>query len=144
MPEHRNEQQQTCMSPEPGAKPNGREVKWAECSLIIGMGYWVQVFSLILNSSVCLSAGIQSAKDSVPKTLVRILHSAEEGNLPHFDSSIACLCQRIEINNKHVYRQSQVLKPNGSEVKWAGCPLILGTGCCAQVFCLILDISVGL
>ena len=28
-----------------------------------------------------------------------------------FDSNIACLCQSIEINNKHVYRQSQVRKP---------------------------------
>ena len=42
-------------------------------------------FSLILDSSVGLSAGIQSAGDSVPGTLwVRILHSAEEDNLSHF------------------------------------------------------------
>ena len=39
------------------------------CSLIIGTGYWVQFFSLILNSSVGLSAYIQSAGDSVPETL---------------------------------------------------------------------------
>ena len=43
--------------------------------------------------------------------------SAEEDNLSPLDSNIACLCQSIEINNKHVYRQSQVQKPNGSEVK---------------------------
>ena len=30
--------------------------------------------------------------------------------------------------------QSQVRKPNGSEVKWAECSLIIGTGCWAQVF----------
>ena len=36
-------------------------VKWAECSLIIGTGCRVQVFSLILDSSVGLSASIQSA-----------------------------------------------------------------------------------
>ena len=84
-------------------KPNGSGVEWAECSLIIGMGCWVQVFTLILDSSVGLSAGIQSAGDSVPKTLVQILHSAEEDNLSPFDLKTACLCQSIEINNnKHV------------------------------------------
>ena len=51
----------------------------------------------------------------------------------------------IEINNKkHVYRQSQVRKPTGSEVEWAECLLIIGTGCRVQVFSLILDSSVGL
>ena len=46
--------------------------------------------------------GIQSAGDSVPETLVRILHSAEEDNLSPFDAKFACLCQSIEINNnKH-------------------------------------------
>ena len=45
-------------------------VKWAECSLIIGTGCRVQVFSLILDSSVGLSAGIQSAGDLVSETLM--------------------------------------------------------------------------
>ena len=81
---------------------NGSGVDWAECSLIIGTGCWVQVFSLILDSSVGLSAGIQSAGDSVPKTLVQILHSAEEDKLSPFDVKIACLCQSIEISDKHV------------------------------------------
>ena len=73
---------------------------WAECSLIIGTGCRVQVFSLIIDSPVSLSAGIQSAGDSVPETRwVRILHSAEEDNY----SKTACLYQSIEINNnKHV------------------------------------------
>ena len=44
-------------------------VKWAECSLIIGAGCRVQVFSLILDSSVGLSTGIQSAGDLVSETL---------------------------------------------------------------------------
>ena len=35
----------------------------------VGTGYWVQVFSLIPDSSVSLSAGIQSAEDSVSATL---------------------------------------------------------------------------
>ena len=52
--------------------PTGSGVEWAGCSLIIGTGCRVQVFSLILDSSVGLSAGIQSAGDSVPKTESRI------------------------------------------------------------------------
>ena len=43
-------------------------VKWAEYSLIIGTGCRVQVFSLILDSSVGLSASIQSAGDLVSET----------------------------------------------------------------------------
>ena len=58
---------------------------------------------LILDSSVSVSVGIKSVGDSVPKTLVQILHSAEEDNLSPFDLKIACLCQSIEINNKHVW-----------------------------------------
>ena len=50
--------------------PNGSGVEWAECSLIIGTGCRVQVFSLILDSSVSLSAGIQSAGDLVSETLM--------------------------------------------------------------------------
>ena len=50
-------------------KPTGSGVEWAECSLIIGTGCRVQVFSLILKSSVGLSAGIQSAGDLVSETL---------------------------------------------------------------------------
>ena len=69
--------------------------------LYIGTGCRVQVFSLILDSSVSLSAGIQSAGDSVPVTLpVRILHSTEEYNLSPFYSKLACLCQSIEIKKK--------------------------------------------
>ena len=64
-----------------------------------------------------------------------ILPSAEEDILSLFDSKITCLCQNIKINNnKHVYRQSQVRKPVGSEVNWAECSLIIGTGCWVQIF----------
>ena len=120
-------------------------VKWAECSLIIGTGCPVQVFSLILDSSVCLSGSIQSAGDLAHGARVQILHSAVEHNLSPFDLNIACLCQSIEINNnKYVYRQSQVRKSTDSGVKWAECSLIIGTGCRVQVFSLILDSSVGL
>ena len=79
-----------------------------------------QAFSLLANR--CL------------RPCVRILHSAEEDNLTPFHSNIAYLCQSIEINNsKHEYRQSQVRKPTGSEVEWAECLLIIGTGCRVQV-----------
>ena len=44
----------------------------------------------------------------------------------------------------HVYRQNQVQRPTGNEVKWAECSLIIGTGYQVHVFCLILDSSVGL
>ena len=40
-------------------------VKWAECSLIIGTGCRVQVFSLILGNSAGLSASIHSLGDLV-------------------------------------------------------------------------------
>ena len=50
--------------------PNGCGVEWAECSLIKGTGCRVQVFSLILDCSVGLSAGIQSAGDLVSDTLM--------------------------------------------------------------------------
>ena len=79
-------------------KSIGSEVKWAECSLIIGTGCWV--FSLILDSSVGLWVGIQSAGELVSETSqLRILHSAEEDNLSPFDSKIPCLCKSIESNN---------------------------------------------
>ena len=55
-------------------------------------------FCLILDSSVGLSAGIQSAKDWVSETpWVRILHSAEEDDWSPFDSKIACLCQSMYV-----------------------------------------------
>ena len=50
--------------------PNGCGVKWAECSLIKGTDCRVQVVSLILDSSVGLSVGIQSAGDLVSETLM--------------------------------------------------------------------------
>ena len=80
--------------------------KWAECSLNIGTGCWVQVFSLILDSSVGLSASwiFSLLANWCLGPRVQILHSAEEHNLSPFDLNIACLCQSIEINNnKHVY-----------------------------------------
>ena len=68
--------------------------------LSYGRAIEFKFLSLILDSSVGLSAGIQSAGDPVPETLVRISNSAEQDNLSPFDSKIACLCQNIAINNK--------------------------------------------
>ena len=86
----------------------------------IAQSVFQQAFSLLANR--CL------------RPWVRILHSAEEDNLSFCDSNIACLCQSIKINNnKHVYHQSPVRKPTGSEVEWAECLLIIGTGCRVQV-----------
>ena len=79
-----------------GRKPTGSGVEWAECSLTIRTGCRIHVYSLVLESSVGLSAGIQSAGD--------LVHSAEEDNLSPFHSNIACTCQSIQINNSiHVY-----------------------------------------
>ena len=126
-------------------KPIGSKVEWAECLLIIGTGCRVQVFSLILDSSVGLSAGIQSAGEQASENLGSNPAFSRGRHHFLFDSNIACLCQSIEINNnKHVYRQSQVRKPIGSKVEWAECLLIIGTACRVQVFSLILDSSVGL
>ena len=46
----------------------GSGVEWAACSLIMGTGCRVRVYSLILDSSVGLSVGIQSAGDLVSET----------------------------------------------------------------------------
>ena len=79
----------------------------AECSLIIGTGCRVHVFSLILDSSVGLLVGIQSAGDLVSQALGSnpAFSRGEEDNLSPFDSKIACQCQSsIEINNnKYIY-----------------------------------------
>ena len=75
-------------------------VKWAECSLIIGMGCRVQVFLAwsSIAQSVCQRAfSLLAIWCLGPR--VQILHSAEEHNLCPFDLNIACLCQSIEINN---------------------------------------------
>ena len=96
--------------------------------MITVTGCWVQVFSLILDSSVGLSASIQYG-DLVSETL-----GFEEDNLSPFDSNIGSLCQSIEINySKHVYRQSQVQKPTGSGIEWAVCSVIIGTVCWVQI-----------
>ena len=50
-------------------KTTGSGVEWAEYSLIIRPGCPVQVFSLTIDSSVGLLAGIQSTGDLVSETL---------------------------------------------------------------------------
>ena len=109
-------------------------VKWAECSLIIGTGCRVQVFSLILDSSVVLSASIQSAGDWV---------SGTPGSNPTFCRGTQLVSFRLTTANMYIARarcESQLTVG----VKWAECSLIIGTGCRVQVFSLILDCSVDL
>ena len=62
-------------------------VKWAECSLIIGRGCRVPVFSLILDGSVCLSASIQSAGELV---------SGAPGSNPAFSRGTQIVSFRFE------------------------------------------------
>ena len=117
-------------------KPTGIEAEWADCLLIIGTGCRVQKFFLAgfsIAQLVCQQAFSLLANRCL-RPCVRILHLAEEGNLSPFDSNITCLYQSIKINNnKHVCCQSQVWKPTSSEVEWAECLLIIGTGCRVQV-----------
>ena len=68
-------------------KSTGSGVKWAECSLIIGTGCRVQVFSLILDSSVGLSASIQSDGDLV---------SGAPGSNPAFSRKTQLISFRFE------------------------------------------------
>ena len=93
-------------------------------------------FCLILDSSVRLSVGIQSAGDLMSETLMCSNPAFGRGRqFVPFDSNIACLCQSIKINNNnHVYRQSQLQMPNGCGVEWAECSLIIGMGCRVQIF----------
>ena len=59
---------------------------------------------LMLNNSIGLSVGIESAGDLVPQTSkVRTLHLAEEDILSPFDSKIVYVCQSIKINKKLQY-----------------------------------------
>ena len=74
-----------CQSQVRKSTDNG--VKWAECSLIIGTGCRVQVFSLILDSSVGLLASIQSAGDLV---------SGTPGSNPAFSRGTQLVSFRLE------------------------------------------------
>ena len=106
-------------------------------------GCRIQVFILILDSSLGLTAGIQSARDSIPETIwVRILHSAAEDNLCPFDSKIAYLCQSIEINNnKHLCMLEPGVKAHlqWNQVSWMFTHH--RDGLLSSSFCLILDSS---
>ena len=93
-----------------------------------------------------LWVGIQSAGELMSWDFqVRILHYAEEDNLSPLDSNATCLCQIIEIsNNKHVYREGQVRKPNCREINWAECSLIIGTDIQQRKTTCLLSIWISL
>ena len=88
-------QQQTSISPEPGVKANRQ---WSQVGWILTHqrdGLLSSSFCSILDSSVGLWVGIESALDLMSQTSqLRILLLAEENNLSPFDSKTACLCQR--------------------------------------------------
>ena len=67
-------------------------VEWSQCSLIIGAGYWVQVFRLTLARSVCVCQWeFILLEIRFQRPWVRILHAAEEEKMSPFDSkSFAC------------------------------------------------------
>ena len=103
VPEHRNWQQQICISSEPGAKVNWQwgQVGWMLADHRDGLSS----SSFLAWSSIAQSVG-QRAFSMFSLLAIwclgprdQILHSAEEHNLSPFDLNIACLCQSIEINN---------------------------------------------
>ena len=135
VPEHRNQQQQICISPEPGAKVNWQwgQVGWMLADHRDGLSN--SSFCLILDSSVGLSVSIPSAADLVSWVPGSNPAFSRGTQLVSFGLEYRFPVQSIEINNnKYVYRQSQVRKSTDSGVKWAECSLIIGTGCRIQVF----------
>ena len=89
-------------------------VKWAECSLIIGTGCRVKVFSLILDSSVGLSASIQSAGDLV---------SGTPGSNPAFCRGTQLVSCRFEYRlpvpeNRNQQQQICISPEPGAKVNW--------------------------
>ena len=72
-------------------KPTGSGFEWAECSLIIGTGYWVQIFSLILDSSDGLSASIQSVGDSKDPGFESCIQLSKTTRLLSIRKSPACV-----------------------------------------------------
>ena len=87
-------------------RPTRNRVEWAECSLIIGTGYWVQVLAWFSTAqSVCQRVFSLLAIWCL-RPWVRILYWAEEGDLSPFDSKITCLCQSIEIYNNIHYKHN--------------------------------------
>ena len=79
--------------------PIGSGVEWAECSLIIGTGYWVKVFAWSSMAQAVCQRAFSPLEIRFQIPWVRILHSVEKDNLCPFDLKIACLCQSVEINN---------------------------------------------
>ena len=90
--------------------------------------------------------GFQSDGDLVSQiSQLRILHLTEEDVFPFQSENRLPLHDHKKNNNsKHVYRQSQMRKPTGCEVKWAECSLIMRTVYRVSSFSLMLDGSVGL
>ena len=91
----------------------GSEVKWPECSLIIGTGCWVQVFfSLILSTSVGLWVGIQYAGELVFETsqLRSCIQQRKTTCLLSIRKSLECVrASKLTTTNMHIYICAHVL-----------------------------------
>ena len=81
---------------------SGSSIKSVECSLIIGVSSWVQVFCLTLNSSFALCAGIPSARVGSRDVQVQIMSKSEEGNLSPLDLK-ALHCASVQSKSKNIY-----------------------------------------
>ena len=87
-----------------GAEPTGNEFKWAECSLIIGTGYRVEV----LDWSSMAQSDCEWALSLLAIWCLRLPRfesciQQRKSNLSPVDSKITCLCQSININkNMHI------------------------------------------
>ena len=91
-----------------GCSNSGSCIKRAECSLIIGEGCWVQLFSLILDSSVGFWAGIQSAGDWVSEMPCSNPGLTRGSQLVPFDSkSLLCARANSKSNKKCVIRNTE-------------------------------------
>ena len=110
-------------------KPNGSGIEWAECSLIIGTGCWVQVFNLILDSSVGLPAGIQSAGHSVPfqrPWFESCIQERKTTCLLSIRKSLACAKASKLRTTKMYTTTSRCESQPAMRVEWAECSLIMG------------------
>ena len=92
-------------------KPTDSGVEWAECSLIIGTGCRVQVFSLILDSSVGLSLAIQSAGDLVSETLGSNQISLACTRASKLTTNMYQVCMYVQFSNYSCINNPNMLTP---------------------------------
>ena len=97
-------------------KPTGSGVECAECSLIIGMCYWVQVFCLIIDDSFFQWA-FSLLEFQLHRPWVRIRHSAE-------DRTQLIVSFRFENHlpvpeHQHQQQQTCISLESGAKSRWS-------------------------